>query len=344
MKSKWLLAWVPVICLSSCASAASINRAEHPKSICEMRILELGGERQYVLIRGEDRDNPVVLFIHGGPGNSEMPLMRMAAKNLEDQYTIVLWDQRGSGKSYRLLKDRSKVTRSNIESDCVELIDYLRNEFHQEKIYLIGHSWGTVVGIDVIKSNPEKIAGYIGIGQIVDFARQETISYQYTQDRAKEQRNAADIRTLERIGAPVNGLYRDRVAALYTQRKLLLKYGGSLYGRTNYSDGYKAALSSHEYNLLDLIRYDAGSKLSLTNIWNEDLAKLDYFVDAPKLAVPVSFFVGRQDYQTSFMLVEAYYNAVEAPRKRLVWFEKSAHSPLYEEIDKFDDEVRDCFR
>jgi pimeloyl-ACP methyl ester carboxylesterase len=308
-----------------------------------MDIITLGNEKQYILIHGENINNPVVLLVHGGPGNSEMPIMRIATEKLINNFTIVIWDQRGSGKSYFLLKDKKSVTKENIENDCIELIDYLRKRFAKDKIYFIGHSWGTVIGIDTILKNPEKIAGYIGIGQIVNVIPQEEISYDYTLMRAKEQNKKNDILTLEKIGKPINGLYKNRIKDLYTQRKLLLKFGGSLYGKTSYSQVYPVLLRFEEYNICDLVNYFSGNTLSLENIWNSDFVKINYFEQAQRIEVPIYFFVGRHDYQTSFELVESYFNFVKAPEKELIWFENSAHSPLYEETDKFVEEVNICF-
>jgi len=328
----------------SCTSIKSISKQNYPNSISELAVITLGNEKQYVLIRSENINNPIILLVHGGPGNSEMPIMRIATEKLEKNYTIVIWDQRGSGKSYSLLKDRQSVTKENIEADCIELIDYLCNRFNKEKIYFIGHSWGTVVGIDTILKKPERIAGYIGIGQIVNVKSEEEISYDYTLKKAIEKNNRSDIKELEKIGRPVNGLYKDRVKDLYTQRMLLLKYGGSLYGKSSYSQVYPILLKFEEYSFQDLINYFSGNTLSLENIWNSDFAKINYFEQAPRLEVPICFFVGRNDYQTSFDLVESYFNFVAAPEKKIIWFERSAHSPLYEEVDKFVEEVNYWFK
>jgi proline iminopeptidase len=342
IKKLILMAFILFLVLS-CTSIKTINKNSYPNSVSELDTITLGNEKQYILIRGENKNNPIILLVHGGPGNSEMPIMRMATEKLINNYTIVIWDQLGSGKSYSLLKDKKSVTKENIENDCIELIDYLRKRFNKDKIYFIGHSWGTVIGIDTIIRIPEKIAGYIGIGQIVNVIPQEEISYDYTLMKAKEENDKNDIKKLEELGKPINGLYKNRVKDLCTQRMLLLKYGGSLYGKKNYSQVYPILLRFEEYSICDLINYFSGNTLSLDNIWNSDFAKINYFIQAPEVNVPVYFFVGRHDYQTSFELVESYFNVINAPEKELIWFEKSAHSPLYEETDKFVDEVNVCF-
>jgi len=324
----------------SCSYTPSIVDANGyvvPGSITEMVPVTLGGFDQWLVIRGVDRTNPVLLFIHGGPGVPETPLFHSVCSDLQEHFVVVTWDQRGTGLSYS--KD-VPVESMNVEqfiTDAHELVGYLKERFGAEKIYIVGHSWGSVLGMHLIDRYPEDFYAYVGIGQVVHTYENERISYEYTYSRAVEEGNKKAIRELEEIGPPVNGVYGDDPSdldGLMTERKWLLKYNGVMHEKSSHLDYYFKYILSPEYSVFDAVNVLRGVNFSLGKMWNQVL-QVDFFTEIPEVEVPVYFFTGRYDYNTPFELVVEYYEFLEAPQKELVWFENSGHNINNEEPERF---------
>jgi pimeloyl-ACP methyl ester carboxylesterase len=144
----------------------------------------LGGDKQWISIRSSDLHNPVLLFVHGGPGSAEIALVRKFNPRLENSFTVVVWDQRGAGKSYSAGADTAKMNIGQFLSDLIELTTFLKSRFEQERIYLVGHSWGSVLGVLAVQAHPEDYLAYIGIGQIVNMYANESLCYRFTMDEA----------------------------------------------------------------------------------------------------------------------------------------------------------------
>ena len=306
------------------------------------RIL-LGGVKQTIHIWGTDPRNPVILFLHGGPGVPNRHGMAVAHMDLTNDFTIVAWDQRGTGGSY-FGCDPETLTLEQLISDCKELIDYLCKSLAKKKIFLLGGSWGTELGTFVCKQHPEKIAGYIGYGQVVNGIENENLSYAYVLEQAKAAGNAEDIAELEKIGPPVDGQYTPVFEGLMTQRRLLKKYGG-VSAKSN--EGYFRTtvlpiLKSPELSVMDKIGTANGYKLCLSRMWSS-IVRYDFLKDCTEFQMPFYIFQGRKDNNTPAALIQAYYDAIVAPDKDLVWFEDSAHGPLGEEPVKFKTLMREKF-
>ncbi len=306
-----------------------------PESIASLEKIELGGLKQFILIRSHNRINPILLFLHGGPGSTEMSLANFFQKNLEKHFTVVHWDQRGAGKSFRLRILKSSITFDHYQNDALELIEILKKRFNQEKIFLVGHSWGSFLGMTLVQKYPEHFHSYVGIGQCVHLAEGERISYKFVTDTAKKLENKKAIKQLEKI--------KDKEIwdLRYTnvQRRWLTKFRGWFYHSTKSWILLKYNFNSPEYNLLDGFRFLVGALFSLSKMW-KPLMEMPSFMDTIKeVEVPICFFAGRYDYNTPSELVEEFYNHLKAPRKDLIWFEESAHSPNYEENEKFEREM-----
>jgi len=145
--------------------------------IAALEKVTLGDAEQSVLIRSENTDNPILLFLHGGPGTSELTLNRRNTRVLERSFTVVNWDQRGAGKSYRAGRDRSRMHISQFVADAVDLSIHLAHRFGREKVTLVGHSWGSVIGMLAVSRRPDLFDAYVGIGQVSNAAEGERISY-----------------------------------------------------------------------------------------------------------------------------------------------------------------------
>jgi pimeloyl-ACP methyl ester carboxylesterase len=319
--------------ICSCAGRTPAIKSE--RSIASMEKVRLGGVEQWILIRGNDRSNPVLLFVHGGPGSAEMPVEHAYGGELEKHFVVVHWDQRGAGKSFHTDIPKGSMKVGQFVSDAQELVEVLRKRFSAPKIYLLGHSWGSLLGILTVSKIPDHFYAYIGMGQVVDMERNESISYQFVIDEARKHKDQTAIRDLESIGPPP---YKN-IAGLGVERKYLNKFGGVAYNPKKALNMYKLALQSSEYTPIDYLRYFYGALFSIENMWDEVLT-YNLFKQVPRINAPVYFFEGRHDYNTPWPLVEEYYKFLDAPKgKTLVWFDDSAHSPMFEEPDKFNREM-----
>lgn len=294
----------------------------------------LNGDRQNIRILSQDVRNPVILFIHGGPGVCDRHWVMHYQSSLADRYTMVLWDQRGSGKSYRKSVKRGTPQVEEYIQDAKALIEHLCNKFEQEKVIIAGHSWGTVIGAPLAYRYPEHILAFISQGQVVNGAENERISYEFC---LREAGRIGDRKALEKLegGAPVNGVYPS-AKAMRAQRDCLTRYGGADYKeRGGLIPSILIPLLKMEgYRLRDIPGYIQGA-LYLSDVMWPQVIDRDYDETIPSLAMPVLMTVGRHDYNTPFELAENWFNHLQAPYKELVWFEDSAHSPIKEEPEKW---------
>ena len=306
------------------------------RSIASIEKVKLGGSEQWMLIRGENIQNPIILFLHGGPGSADMALIRKHKQELEKYFTVVTWDQRGAGKSYTARQPSTNMTISHFGSDTHELTEILRQRFNQKKIYLVGHSWGSVLGILTVQKYPDLYYAYIGIGQVANMVEGEQLSYDWTLAQAIKANDNRAVQTLTEMGRPpYAGDWQKKTIA---ERRLLEKYGGEVYGN---SSGVlplvlSSLISATEYTLFDKVNFFRGLLGSMRLLWQE-LMTINLMKQAPNLKVPVYFLLGKYDYEVPNSLAEQYFKDLEAPSKTLIWFENSAHFPNIEEKDKFNE-------
>lgn len=293
--------------------------------------LSIGGITQWISLRSENIHNPIILFLHGGPGTAQISFSRKSQRGLEDSFLVINWDQRGAGRSYSrsLRKEDMKIER--FVQDAEELIEYLLKRFGQEQVTLVGHSWGTVVGAYLTSKRPDLIRGYIAIGQIVDMERGELISYQFTLDEAKKLNNKKAIQQLEKTGPPPYKNLNDAGV----QRDWLSEFHGAAYEGTLQGVILKN-ISLRDLRPFDAIRFIAGAIFSLSCL-EDELNKVNKQLDVREMKVPVYFCCGRRDYNVPFELVVEYAKILQAPQKKIVWFEHSAHVPNFEEPEQFCD-------
>ncbi|HCY74512.1 MAG TPA: alpha/beta hydrolase [Ignavibacteriales bacterium] len=304
-------------------------------SIASLEKVKLGGQDQWILIRGADITKPIILFLHGGPGTSNMGLLRGQSSELEKYFVVVSWDQRGAGKSFSAKNPESSMTINQFIRDTYELVNLLRNRFNQNKIFLAGHSWGSVLGVLTVKEYPELFYSYIGIGQTVHMLENEKTSYQWTLEQAKNAKDEKAVKVLNDIGIPpYSGNWQKK---FMLQRRLLGKFGGEFYGSSKgaFPIVIKSLLLATEYSFMDKINFFRGIFNSVRLLWPE-LMKVNLNLQAPELKVPVFFILGRHDFEAPSVLAENYFNNLIAPYKELIWFENSAHMPNTEENKKFD--------
>lgn len=304
-------------------------------SVNEKRKVELGGLRQKIHVWSRDRSRPLLLSLHGGPGIPNREKLRSSHLDLCDAFTLVGWDQRGTGGSYAGCPPET-LTLDRLVEDAAELITRLCAEFGQERAFILGGSWGTELGTFLALRHPGLVAGYVGYGQVVNGIANEDLSYAYTLRKAKEAGDAKSIEVLERVGPPVKGVYDPVFDGLLAQRRILSLYGGHTVGKGNYLlDTAMPILASPEYGLRDMRGILKGSRFTLENMWP---SIVDYdFVRGiePHFEMPYYIFQGVHDNTTPSDLVQEYYDAIQAPDKDLIWFEHSAHGPMSEEPERF---------
>ena len=296
-----------------------------PNSIASLERIRIGGVDQYILIRGDDSALPVLLFLHGGPGMPAMYLAHAFQRELEKEFVVVQWDRRGAGKSYR--DDiSSTLTTEQLVADTVELTNVLRARFHQDKIYLVGHSWGTYLGMLVIARHPELYRAYVGIGQLARSSPIAGIQDEYILQSARRKGDHAAIKKLKEKGASV-------------RETLLFKFGGEIHNATSFLPLLLTGLAAPEYSLRDARNIPKGVSLYSRNfVYNSISGELMDVVT--QVQIPVYFFTGRYDYTDPFVLTEQYFSKINAPEKHIVWFEEAAHFPFYEEPEAFTRAMR----
>ena len=308
-------------------------------SIASLEKIELGGVAQWLTIRGHDTDNPVLLYLSGGPGASELGRVRYFSESLEEHFTLVVWEQRGTGKSYAARRPREDLTIEQYTQDILELSEYLAERFNQKKVYLLGHSWGTVPGVYAAQAAPELFHAYIGAAQMVDIRETDQHIYKELLEYARKTGNAKYEGRLVDIGPPpyvgTNPVmkYKDVLARDYGIFQVPhIKSQDFLQN----GDLFKRTLALREYTLLDKINFLRGMVTTFNAVYPQ-LQDVDFREEVTEFNLPVYLILGRHDSNATPEMAEAYFDAVDAPLKRLYWFEDSGHDMLFQEVETFHD-------
>lgn len=294
--------------------------------------IPIGGVRQWISVRGRDRRNPLLLVIHGGPGSTEMPLSWTYQTGWEDYFTVVQWDQRGAGKTYNAndpAMTQATLSLERMVGDAGEVVDYLRHRYDKPKIFLLGHSWGSEIGLSVALRHPEWLYAYIGEGQLINGRDNERVGYANTLKAARAAGNEQAVKELEAIAPYPNVDGSVPLEKVRVDRKWSGFYGGLTAGRTSL-DYYSNALDmSPEYSDADIDAIDKGTALSLRTLL-PDMTNFD-FTNVTTFQTAIVIFAGRHDNTTPSENVAAWLPRVDAPFKKIVWFENSAHMIATEE-------------
>lgn len=294
--------------------------------------IELNGVNQYISIKGNNIQNPILLVLHGGPGDTSLPMVNKYNEPLEDYYTVIVWEQRGAGKSYYNFDENHDLTIDTFVNDAYVLSTYLLKKFDRKKLYITAHSWGSVIGLRLILNHPEIVHAYIGCGQVVNMQTVTRYAYDFVLQKNIEDGNKKNIAKIRGIDATYRSY--DWFENLMFITKEVVKYGGSWYGRKNYNNMVWDFLASTEYSFVDIYKRQKGCEQAIKSFWPE-LMKTD-FEDNLHFEVPVVFIEGKHDYHVSSKSVEEYYNHIKT-EKYLYVFENSAHFPQWEEHDKYNE-------
>ncbi len=303
-------------------------------SIATLEKLELGGHDQWISIRGHDTDNPVLLHLAGGPGQSDLGYIRALWGGIESDFTVVDWDQRGTGKSYAALDPTSTWTLDQAVADTVQLTNYLRQRFDERKIYLIGESWGTIIGTLAVQQHPELYYAYIGGGQMVDVLETDRLLYQAMLDYASRTGNQDVADRMRSYGPPP---YDDVFANAY-----VLSYYDELNPHDppqSYEDRISDAgigplnVLASEYTFIEKVNVVRGLA-DMFAVMYPQLQGIDFRRDVPRLHVPVYLLDARYEATARRLPAHEWFNLLKAPIKKQYVFRLSGHSAQYEQADR----------
>ncbi|MFO7616589.1 MAG: alpha/beta hydrolase [Bacteroidales bacterium] len=334
------LIWaVLLLLMSSCAYTPRIRGPGGqalPGSIATMEWAEIGGIRQSFLIRGNDTANPVLIYIHGGPGKGEMPLISSYNRALEEHFTVVTWDQRGAGRSNRLFRPVRDFSLESYLTDVHEATQYALSRLNKEKAFLMGHSWGAMLGIQVVYRHPDDYYAFVAIGQPVGMWENIVLAYRKALAFAHETGNRKVIRKLEKSGIDGSNLKDCPRRDITYVRKFINSHtpnriDNGIYGRLVWR-----SIWSTEYSWPDVARYLLGVSSAMGFLNQNDIETIDMYKLVPELKVPYVIIAGIQDVFTDLDLTRAYFDFVKAPYKAFHVFEQSTHHPPYEEPQKFN--------
>ncbi|HWM70865.1 MAG TPA: alpha/beta hydrolase [Steroidobacteraceae bacterium] len=314
---------------------SDMRRIVNPKGVERLEKVRIGGIDQWLNIRGQDRRNPVLLMIHGGPGFVSMPLSWYFQRGWEEYFTVVQWDQRGSGKTYTSndpVKIAPGMTPERMYQDADEVILWLRKEFGKDKIFVLGHSWGSSIGLTVAKRHPEWLHAYIGMAQMTNSPESERRGWQFALEHAEADHNEQAIHDLRALAPYAVDGKPLPLKDLYLQRKWLDYYGGAIAWKRDFKVESAAVRLSPEYTDADVRSFGDGNEFSEQYLLAQ--AIMTDFSTVTTLKCPLILFSGRHDYNVSSTVGAEWFERVQAPSKRLVWFESSAHEIMDEEPGK----------
>lgn len=308
-----------------------------PGSIASLEKVRLGGVDQWLIIRGYDVNKPVLLFLSGGPGASEAARVLRFNGELEKHFVVVIWEQRGCGKSYPSLNPKSDLTIDQYVSDVIELSETLRVRFDEQKIYLMGHSWGTIIGVLAAQQRPDLYHAYIGTAQMVDVQATDQMIYDLVLEHSRQTGDTDFVKTLEAQGPPpYSGKSPIKPYATLFGREYQLFEVPNIKDETyrREGDAIQLMLKQPEYGWLDRVYYLLGL-MNTFNVVYPQLQEMDFRVDAARLDLPVYIVLGRHDMNNPSSIPEEYFNLLEAPKKELIFFENSGHGMIWEEAGLF---------
>lgn len=313
---------------------AGLRKIVSPTGLQAIEAIQIGGTRQVVSIRSQDLRNPVIIYFHGGPGFVEMPLDWWWGRGWDEYFTVVHWDQRNAGKTYVASgpNDPALLTPQQFQRDAEELVQWARKRFGKRKVFVLGHSWGSMLGLKLAAAHPEWLHAYIGMGQITDGPESERRGWKWTLSEARKAKNDDAVRELQSIapyaapGQPIS------VSAILIQRKWLNQFGGAAWRRPGSEFEAAAIKLAPEYSDED-VRSAFKGQSAVTNallptVLGTDLSSIK------KLDTPLILLLGRHDVNVSSEVAAEWFATVEAPSKRLIWFERSGHHVTSEEPGK----------
>lgn len=319
--------------LESVEKPLSNMREESGTGTIIKEYIQINGARQGIIIESLNKGNPLLLFLHGGPGFPVYPIIKAHDIRLEQFFDVCYWDQRGAGMSYHVQEAKKQLTVEQLVDDTIQVINYLRNKYSQDKVFLLGHSWGTFLGSLVAREKPELFHAYIGIGQIGSAKESEKETYHFILQTAIAKRDNRAQKQIEKVA--FNDTYYKNRSYGAIKEKFTNKYGGG-FKRTGYSHFkiLKHAFTCPHYSFQERMNIIPGSIYSYQSLAHI-MATTDLVELIPTLNLPVFILQGVHDYQTTYTQAKRFYESIEAPYKKMYTFHNSAHAPFIEEEERF---------
>ncbi len=330
MKTCLLILTVPmlIVGLALTIESSSSKTADGP-ALVRARIdslydVEINGCKQKILVQTSDLNNPLLLYLHGGPGSSIMMMSHVYSNGLKDHFILVNWDQRGTALSFHEGMDATKISEDQIRADALALVKFLLKTFHKKTIYLIGHSFGSVIGLQLVADHPELFSAYIGVGQVINWNKSVDITYKWLHDTLEAAGDTSGLRRIESDQFPS----MDLVTKYGGHHRLSISLDSLITSSPYYFEGY-----------LDLLR--KGRELSQREVEKNHPSRSAAHRSTSAINVPLYFFEGIHDHVIACapQLVVEYCKSVKAPKAEVVWFYDSAHYVCVEEPGKFQDEL-----
>lgn len=302
-----------------------------PRSIASLERVHLGAAEQWILLRGRDRDHPILLFLHGGPGMPMMYLAHAFQREIENDFVVVHWDRIGAGKSYSAGLAATEMSVSRALEETLELVRVLRSRFSRRKIFLVGHSWGSYLGLLAVRESPDDFHAFIGTGQLAGSREEVEAVRLRLAVRAAEKSGEREI--LRRLAGGEVGLSESELFLL----------GGEIHAARSFWPLLAAGIAAPEYTLLDVINVKRGVEL-VERRMRYDVEPKPHQGEVESVAVPVFLFLGRHDLNTPSQVAADYLGRLDTPLERIVWFEESAHFPFLEEPQRFHEQLLSVMR
>jgi pimeloyl-ACP methyl ester carboxylesterase len=274
-------------------------------------------------------------WLHGGPGGAETPLFRLYNRELEQTFVVVYWDQRGAGRSFDQAADPSRLTIDRHLADLDRVVTYVCAELGVDRVALLGHSWGSALGLLYAQRHPDKVAAFVGVNQLVDETARQQSQLDFALSRAREEGDERAVEQINGIGNPPFTAEQELAAQNWVDR-----YGGLFHNRPSFLGAVVSATLRGYVRPWEIPAFIRANNLSLQAMM-EELAALDLHETVPAVDVPVLFALGRHDRQVDSRLAAEYFRLLDAPGKGLVWFEGSAHNVPFEEPARFNQVVRE---
>lgn len=283
--------------------------SSHP--VAQLHALAVNGDRQWLLERGCDRKKPVLLFLHGGPGMSEMYLAHRFARPLERDFVVVMWDERGAGKSFHADIDPTTMTFTQMEADTLAVVGYLRQTYGVDRVFLVGHSYGTFLAAHLATSYPGLFYAYVGVGQEGDPAREHAVQ---------------DALIRAALGAKT-------VVTAANREDLLFKAHGELADADSMWPLIKTGLLAPEYSLMDAANVAKGPPFAQAHLVYDIPG--GHGVPPQRFTIPLYVVMGKRDMVTPVSLARTWFDGVAAPRKTWLEVAGAAHFPYFEQPEVF---------
>ena len=319
-----------------------------PKGIEELKSIKIGGVEQWLHIRGRNKDNPVLLYLHGGPGSPMLGFMDAIQRPWEDYFTVVHWDQRQTGKSYYPADDdTAPLTIERFIEDTEEVIQYLRNYLKKDKLFILGHSWGSVLGMHMVKRHPDWLYAYIGVGQVVTKREGERVLCERLLGHATEHKEDELVARLEAVIPSLAAGYPEAEKTLaentgYVRKELSRLANETMMHHASWDDAITTfnldRLISPHLTLTDLSNAILGDELAAIRppyLFTREFINIDLPTDVGSdFDVPIFFFTGFHDWQVPRVLSDKWFDQIKAPHKELIHFKESSHALVNEEPGK----------